>query len=56
VTLVVEDDGRGFDATTSRAEALGLVGMRERLALVGGTLTVESRSGAGTTLAAHVPS
>jgi signal transduction histidine kinase len=35
--------------------ALGLSGMRERVALVGGRLTVESSPGAGTTLVAEVP-
>lgn len=52
---VVEDDGAGFDPSAVRADALGLEGMRERLALVGGRLRVESSSGAGTTLVAEVP-
>ncbi|HEY6067698.1 MAG TPA: GAF domain-containing sensor histidine kinase [Gaiellaceae bacterium] len=55
VIAVVEDDGRGFTAADIRADALGVVGMRERLALVGGTLEVESTVGTGTTLAAFVP-
>ena len=38
-----------------RSDALGLTGMRERLALVGGTLEIESAPGRGTTLAAQVP-
>jgi signal transduction histidine kinase len=53
---VVEDDGAGFDPSRTREAALGLAGMRERLALVGGRLQIESASGAGTTLAAEVPS
>jgi signal transduction histidine kinase len=53
--LVVEDDGNGFDPGETRPDALGLVGMRERVALVGGRLTVESTPGAGTTLVAEVP-
>jgi signal transduction histidine kinase len=56
VAAVVEDDGRGFDPRTPRDGSLGIVGMRERAALVGGSLTVESRPGAGTTVAAQVPS
>jgi signal transduction histidine kinase len=57
---VVEDDGVGFDAESVTATArdggrLGLLGMRERLALVGGTLTVESATGRGTTVIARVP-
>jgi len=38
-----------------RADALGLTGMRERLALVGGALEIESTPGRGTTVAAQVP-
>ena len=55
VAAVVEDDGRGFDPATARADGLGLVGMRERLALIGGRLRIESAAGAGTTLVAEVP-
>jgi signal transduction histidine kinase len=53
--VVVEDDGHGFEPDATRAEALGLVGMRERVGLVGGRLTVESTRGSGTTLVAEVP-
>jgi signal transduction histidine kinase len=53
--VVVEDDGRGFEPGAVRAGALGFAGMRERLELVGGRLTVESSPGAGTTLVAEVP-
>ena len=45
VSAVVEDDGRGFAPDNVRTDALGLVGMRERLGLLGGTLTVESSPG-----------
>jgi signal transduction histidine kinase len=55
VSAVVEDDGHGFYAEEVREDALGLVGMRERLALLGGTLAVESTPGAGTALVAYVP-
>ena len=53
--VVVEDDGKGFDPGSARAGALGFVGMRERVELVGGRLTVESAPGSGTTLVAEVP-
>jgi signal transduction histidine kinase len=55
VTAVIEDDGAGFDPSRVREEGLGLMGMRERAALVGGRITVESRPGAGSTLVAEVP-
>jgi two-component system sensor kinase len=52
---VIEDDGVGFDERTVSSEGIGLLGMRERLALVDGRLGIESRPGAGTTLVAEVP-
>jgi signal transduction histidine kinase len=54
VTAVIEDDGKGFDTNAVREEGLGLIGMRERVALLDGRVTVES-STAGTTLAVEVP-
>jgi two-component system, chemotaxis family, CheB/CheR fusion protein len=52
VVLIVEDDGVGFDMTSADAKTtgIGLVGMRERAALVGATLQVESALGEGTTV------
>jgi signal transduction histidine kinase len=55
VAAVIEDDGGGFDPRTPREEGVGLLGMRERLALIDGKLEVESRPGAGTTVVAEVP-
>jgi signal transduction histidine kinase len=61
VELRVQDDGIGFEQAT-RPEAaagdrrrLGLQGMRERAALLGGSVEVESLPGAGTTITAHFP-
>jgi signal transduction histidine kinase len=54
VVLDARDDGRGFDPATVRA-GVGLAGMRERLAPLGGHLDVESSPGAGTTVVASVP-
>lgn len=58
--LIIEDNGRGFhwgDVEVSPAPTvrLGLLGIRERLSLVGGTLEVETAPGQGTTLIIHVP-
>ena len=55
VKAVVEDDGRGFDPERTNDDGHGLVGMRERLALLGGRLEIESARDAGTTVAAEVP-
>jgi PAS domain S-box-containing protein len=60
VLAIVEDNGRGFDveAVMGAPDAggrLGLLGMQERVALVGGTLEVESRPGGGTSLFIHIP-
>ena len=54
VTVVIEDDGRGFPTGEESSDGLGLIGMRERVALVGGRLEVESSS-AGTTIVVEVP-
>jgi signal transduction histidine kinase len=54
VAAVVEDDGAGFDPALGREGGFGLVGMRERLALLGGRLEIESGD-RGTTIAAEVP-
>jgi signal transduction histidine kinase len=56
IKAVIEDDGQGFDPAEGTLEGFGLVGMRERLALLGGRLQVESGGEAGTTIAAEVPS
>lgn len=55
--LAVTDNGCGFDryAANGRDTALGLFGMEERLALVGGTLRVDSVPGRGTRVSAAVP-
>jgi signal transduction histidine kinase len=55
VSVIVEDDGVGFDPDRPREDGLGLIGMRERVSLIGGRLTIESRPGAGTTFIAEVP-
>ena len=55
VATVIEDDGRGFSPEETSNERLGLLGMRERLALIGGRLKIESSPGAGTTIVAEAP-
>jgi signal transduction histidine kinase len=60
VRLCVTDDGRGFEVPQNLDELpaagkVGLVGMRERAELLGGTLQLTSRAGAGTRVTVQVP-
>jgi len=60
VQAIIEDDGRGFDATSALQVSngrgrLGLVGIQERLVLAGGSLQIESAPGVGTSLRVRVP-
>jgi signal transduction histidine kinase len=52
---LVEDDGHGFGDEDELRGGIGLAGMRERLALLDGRLTIESARGSGTSLVAEVP-
>jgi signal transduction histidine kinase len=57
--VIVEDNGRGFSPEAPLTEkergGLGLVGIYERVALVGGKLNIESEPGSGTTLVVRIP-
>jgi signal transduction histidine kinase len=56
--LVIADEGAGFDVEAAERrseESVGLLGMTERIALVGGQVSIESRPGHGTTIVAVVP-
>jgi signal transduction histidine kinase len=54
--LRVEDNGRGFNpAVVRKLPGLGLLGMRERILALGGTLKIDSELGIGTTLAIELP-
>ena len=55
LVLVVEDDGVGFHPAASSETMIGLAGMRERAAAVGGTLEIEPTPGGGTTVLARIP-
>jgi PAS domain S-box-containing protein len=59
VSLIVEDNGIGFNLRKGvsgvRDKGMGLIGMRERTALVGGTLEIESKPKEGTTIFVRVP-
>ena len=57
LTLIVEDDGKGFSVKNkkNRGTGLGLVGMSERAKIIGGDLEIESAKGKGTTVFVRVP-
>ena len=58
--LIIEDDGMGFDVDaeaihTTEGSGFGLLGMKERAALIGGRLAIESNEGGGTAILIRVP-
>ena len=55
IRTVIEDDGKGFDPAAVREGALGLVGIRERVGLLGGRFELHSAPGAGATLMVELP-
>jgi two-component system, chemotaxis family, CheB/CheR fusion protein len=60
IVLIIEDSGQGFDMNKvavqgGEEKGMGLIGMRERAALVGGTLEIESQPGDGTTIIVRAP-
>jgi two-component system nitrate/nitrite sensor histidine kinase NarX len=57
VLVMIEDDGVGFDPDQLvDADHLGLIGLRERAEALGGSLIMESKPGAGTTIVVEVAS
>ncbi len=57
LTLEVRDNGRGImPAEISSTKSIGLLGMRERAVLLGGTLEIQGRPGQGTTIIVRIPS
>jgi signal transduction histidine kinase len=59
VTMIIEDNGIGFDRDEQKKlrdnRSLGLLGMKERAILIGGTVEIESTSGSGTTIYVRAP-
>ncbi|MEI7899602.1 MAG: ATP-binding protein [bacterium] len=59
VRMRIKDDGKAFDPEplwhTKKRQPLGLLGMRERVEMVGGTFTIESAPGQGTTILIQIP-
>ena len=58
VTMLIEDDGKGFDIALAQEkgdQCLGLMGMKERVNLLGGGFVIESAPGEGTTIRVRIP-
>jgi signal transduction histidine kinase len=55
VQVMIEDDGEGFDPVAVSIDGLGLLGMRERVELLDGSLEIDASPGAGTTLIVELP-
>jgi len=56
IDLIVSDSGRGFDvAAVEQGKGLGLTSMRERVRLIDGTIAIESKPMAGTTIRVRIP-
>jgi len=55
VSFEVNDTGKGFDSATSRPKGAGFVNMRDRVGAIGGSVTVRSKPGEGTTVSGRIP-
>ena len=55
ITVTVKDDGKGFDKNQRRNDSFGLIGMKERVDLLEGQITIDSKKGAGTLVMIQIP-
>jgi two-component system, NarL family, sensor histidine kinase DegS len=55
IIVVVKDDGKGFDINVKKPESFGILGMKERVELLEGEITIHSKIGAGTVIIINVP-
>lgn len=55
VSVAIEDDGAGFNVGTSRPNGLGLIGLKERVAELSGTVQIASAPGKGTRVSVQIP-
>lgn len=53
--IIIKDDGTGFDLTAKKENSFGIVGMKERVELLKGKLTIDSTVGKGTVITIDVP-
>lgn len=55
VLIIVKDNGKGFDTTKKKDGSLGLIGMRERISMLKGTMEIKSEINIGTTIIIEIP-
>ena len=55
ITVTVRDDGKGFDKNQRRNDSFGLIGMKERVDLLEGQITIDSKKGTGTLVMIQIP-
>lgn len=55
ISVVVKDDGKGFDMNMDKPESFGILGMKERVELLQGQLSIDSKVGRGTIVIIQVP-
>lgn len=55
INVLIKDNGIGFDLKQARPKSFGLIGMKERVELLEGELTIESKADTGTSVFIHVP-
>ncbi|MEQ2527527.1 sensor histidine kinase [Bacillaceae bacterium CLA-AA-H227] len=55
ITILIKDDGQGFDPKERKAESFGIIGMRERVELLSGEITIDSKIGKGAVVLIQVP-
>lgn len=55
ITVLVKDDGKGFDVNERKSKSFGLIGMRERVELLNGQMSIDSTIGKGTVVLIQVP-
>lgn len=55
ISVVIRDDGKGFDTTQKKPESFGMIGMRERVELLEGQISFDSKINAGTIVLIQVP-
>ncbi|QHE53605.1 sensor histidine kinase [Pontibacillus sp. HMF3514] len=55
VNIVVKDDGKGFDTNQKKEKSFGIVGMKERIEMLDGEISIDSSIGEGTVIMIQVP-